>query len=141
MNNFFDDARCSSRSKFEYSPWELAERWPVDDLLLTDDGDDTRSFDKRRDRVTVGRVGCKWGDKGLEVEGEGVSGVFEIGSKIIHSAYNETSMVTMEPSLCMFPPTPALNWVICRMRDLSKKMGICFEGMEPKVEGLFRESE
>lgn len=46
-----------------------------------------------------------------------------------------------EETLLMLPPPSSSSWVLRQVKDISKRLGISFEGMEEKVEDLFREIE
>lgn len=79
---------------------------------------------------------------------EGVSQVSEIGNSIIEVAYgfdgiawDDDVLSYAEPCLMLPPlPTPS-DWVIRKVLELSKKMGVSFTSIEYQVEELFKEIE
>lgn len=49
--------------------------------------------------------------------------------------------VYYEDPLCILLPPPSSRWVFKQVQIIRKKMGISFDGIEEKVEDLFREIE
>lgn len=49
--------------------------------------------------------------------------------------------ISFKEPLYMLPPPSASNWVLKQVNDIKRRMGISFDGLEEKIEELFREIE
>lgn len=75
-----------------------------------------------------------------DIEEEGASLGSGIDSETIRRAYGEIVSIQNHPKefpLQVLPPVLASEWIVHRVVDLSKRMGVKFNGIEYKVVELF----